>query len=46
VPEPTVTKEEERKTISIYKFQIDKQYKIELNKPDQAKKLTLAVNDC
>ncbi len=33
-PDLKVAKEEERKISSIYKFQIDKQYKIELTKPD------------
>ena len=30
----------------MYRFQIDKQYKLELQKPDQTKKLTIALGDC
>lgn len=30
----------------MYKFQIDKQYKLELTKSDQTKKLKLSVADC
>ncbi|MFM7855729.1 MAG: hypothetical protein ACKO96_28350 [Flammeovirgaceae bacterium] len=30
----------------MYRFQIDKQYKLELHKPEQTKKLTIAMGDC